>query len=68
LFVGHAGWQPGQLELELDQGVWLVGSPSVDDVFANDYEMWRLMLKSVGEAFARDVLKIKHVPQDVSWN
>jgi putative transcriptional regulator len=68
LFVGHAGWQPGQLELELGQGVWLVGSPSVDDVFANDYEMWRLMLKSVGDAFARDVLKIKHVPQDVSWN
>lgn len=34
LFVGQAGWGPGQLESELAEGAWVVDDASVDDVMA----------------------------------
>lgn len=32
IFAGYAGWVPGQLEDELDQGAWLVADAVADDV------------------------------------
>jgi putative transcriptional regulator len=68
LFVGHAGWTPGQLEQEVAQGIWLVAPATVEDVFGDDDEMWHQALKSIGNAFIRDVVGIKHIPPEPSWN
>jgi putative transcriptional regulator len=53
LIVGHAGWQPGQLESELAEGVWysLPAHPAI--VFGADDMMWSYCLRlAAGRALA----------------
>ena len=45
LFLGYAGWGPGQLEGELELGAWIVAEASDDDAFAAEPgELWRTVL------------------------
>ena len=53
LFVGYAGWSPGQLEAELEEESWLVLEPEPADVFAPDAEnLWSSVLARQGGALA----------------
>jgi putative transcriptional regulator len=46
VFLGYAGWAPGQLEGELAQGAWLVVDFALDDAFAHDpSSLWRTVLR-----------------------
>ena len=46
IFVGYAGWSPGQLEAEIDQDAWFVVTTGPDDPFAADPEhLWRDVLR-----------------------
>ena len=46
VFVGYAGWGPGQLEAELDQEAWFVVATTPNDPFATDPEhLWRDVLR-----------------------
>ena len=49
LFVGYAGWGPGQLESEMAQGVWLTAPASHEAIFdvAAD-SMWDYAVRSLG--------------------
>lgn len=33
IFLGSSGWQPGQLENELNAGVWFLAEPDTEDLF-----------------------------------
>jgi putative transcriptional regulator len=46
VFVGYAGWAPGQLESEIARGDWIVVDALVEDVatIAPD-ELWREVLR-----------------------
>jgi putative transcriptional regulator len=65
IFAGHAGWSPGQLSGELDEGAWFVLPGRSLDVFAGNPELLR-----------RDVLRrapsplnlLSTYPSDVSLN
>ncbi|MBW3574510.1 MAG: YqgE/AlgH family protein [Actinobacteria bacterium] len=49
VFSGYAGWGPGQLESEIDQGAWLVVAGAPDDVLCSDpARLWRLILRRQG--------------------
>ncbi len=49
LFLGYAGWGPGQLEAELAQGAWLLAPVSSSTVFAVEPErMWEHVVRSLG--------------------
>jgi len=49
LFLGYAGWGPGQLEAELAQGAWLLGSATAEAVFdLPSEEMWNRVLWDMG--------------------
>jgi len=46
VFAGYAGWTPGQLEAELDQGAWFVVALEPGDPFVGAPEhLWRDVLR-----------------------
>lgn len=49
LFLGYAGWGPGQLEEEIAAGAWLFAPPSPDVVFGVDPDlMWDHVVRGLG--------------------
>ena len=49
LFLGYAGWGPGQLEGELSAGAWLNAPLSSDTVFGVDPDqMWEHVVRGLG--------------------
>jgi len=65
VFRGYAGWGPGQLEEELEEGSWLVIASDETDLFsANPQGLWRNVLRRTG---GRTAL-LADAPDDLSWN
>jgi putative transcriptional regulator len=49
LFLGYAGWSPGQLEEEIGQGAWIVAPASPRIVFDTAHDaMWEKVLEGLG--------------------
>lgn len=49
LFLGRAGWGPGQLEREIAEGSWLTCEPQLDLLFGTETDdVWRQALQSQG--------------------
>lgn len=52
LFVGYAGWGPGQLEKEVQDGAWLVAAYNEKLIFETDANIaWRESIKHLGRDF-----------------
>jgi putative transcriptional regulator len=65
VFAGYAGWGPGQLDAELEEGSWIVADPLTDEVFHEDPdELWSLALERKGGAYAL----LARMPADPSLN
>ena len=65
VFVGYAGWAPGQLELELSAGGWLVLDLVPDDPFSSDpSQLWQAVLRRQGGRVAM----FASAPEDPSTN
>ncbi len=46
VYAGYAGWSPGQLEEEIDEGAWFVLPAEPGDIFAAEPEhLWRTVLQ-----------------------
>jgi putative transcriptional regulator len=46
VYAGYAGWSPGQLQAEIDEGAWHVVSAEPGDVFAASPDtLWRMVLR-----------------------
>ncbi len=53
LIVGHLGWQPEELQNELDAGVWHVVPATAEAVFSSDRDMWpRLIRRATARSMA----------------
>lgn len=49
LMLGYAGWAPGQLEAEIEEGSWIMVPASKELVFnANNDTKWNLAVSSLG--------------------
>jgi putative transcriptional regulator len=53
VFAGYAGWGPGQLQAEIDEGAWYVlpGEPA-DAFLAEPEQLWPAVLRRQGGDFA----------------
>ncbi|MCY4171145.1 MAG: YqgE/AlgH family protein [Bacteroidetes bacterium] len=62
-FIGHSGWEPGQLEDELKRNYWFVTRASATTVFEHDPEtLWRSLLLQMGGEYAM-VANFPHDPK-----
>lgn len=53
LFAGYAGWSPGQLEAEVEEGAWFVLDPLPADAFDSDPgQLWQRVLRRQGPPIA----------------
>lgn len=53
VFAGYAGWGPGQLDEEVDEGAWYVLPGEVSDAFANRPDrLWADVLRRAGGRLA----------------
>jgi putative transcriptional regulator len=65
VYAGYAGWGPGQLDGELEEGSWIVEPALADDVFTDDPEgLWSEVLRRKGGPFA----VLAAMPPDPSLN
>jgi putative transcriptional regulator len=54
LIVGHLGWDAGQLQTEIEAGIWHPVPATVDTVFQNAAEMWpELIRRATSRSLAR---------------
>lgn len=52
-FIGYSGWDPGQLEMELEQNSWVVKSTVEDDIlFRAPNNLWKETLRNMGSDLA----------------
>ena len=65
VFVGYAGWSPGQIESELDEESWIVVPAEPDDVFSDaPDDLWSAVLRRQGGQLAL----LATMPPDPSLN
>lgn len=68
LFVGHAVWKGGELEQEIESGLWFPLIASSDLVFVDDYDMWREGLRRVGSQMIQMFLYLPNLPSSPLLN
>jgi putative transcriptional regulator len=65
VYAGYAGWSPGQLEGEVDEGAWWVVDALPDDAYRRDpASLWRAVLRRQGPPLAYAVT----LPEDPGLN
>lgn len=65
VFLGHAGWGPGQLEAELEGDSWILEEATPDDIFTSEpHTLWHRILKRKGPPWDR----MARIPFDPSMN
>ncbi|MGE0760475.1 MAG: YqgE/AlgH family protein [Pirellulaceae bacterium] len=68
IFVGYAGWAPGQLESELEAGGWLTTPANRQEVFSEPARLWQTISRRIGREFLQATVKLKGGPEDPSLN
>lgn len=65
VYLGHAGWGPGQLDAEVAAGSWILERALAEDVFSEEPgALWRRLLERKGPPFAA----LAKIPFDPSTN
>lgn len=52
-FVGYSGWEPGQLQREMEEKSWYVARSSTELIFSGSADiLWKKTVKSMGKPFS----------------
>jgi len=68
VFLGHAGWGPGQLENEMEEGAWQILPATAETIFYDGSDLWEKVRREIAGTALKSILNIKHVPDDPSVN
>lgn len=68
IFVGYAGWGPGQLDYEVEQGIWRVVAATPEQIFSEDDDLWEQLSRQAARRQMRIMFNIKHIPADPLLN
>tara|TARA_Y100001960_G_scaffold254514_1_gene272442 strand:- start:38 stop:589 length:552 start_codon:yes stop_codon:yes gene_type:complete len=68
VFSGYAGWGPGQLDQELEQGGWLTAPADPEDIFSAPDEMWKRVSQNIGREVLLADVPARLIPDDPSVN
>jgi putative transcriptional regulator len=63
VYAGYAGWAPGQLDAEIEQGAWIVEAASPEDPFVKG-DLWTTALQRKGGRYT----VLATMPADPSLN
>jgi putative transcriptional regulator len=66
--AGYAGWGPGQLEAEINEGAWVTTQATLEMVFADDSRNWVKLSRTAADEQLAALLGVKHVPPDPTVN
>jgi putative transcriptional regulator len=68
IFTGYAGWGPGQLDYEVEQGVWRVVLATPGQIFSGDADLWQQLSRQASRLQLRSMFHLKHFPADPLLN
>ena len=68
LFRGYVGWGPGQLEREVEYGIWRAIPATAANIFSNADNLWERLLRQTFDSLLQVMCNIKHIPSDLSLN
>ncbi|MGA2616088.1 MAG: YqgE/AlgH family protein [Thermoguttaceae bacterium] len=68
LFTGYAGWGPGQLEHEVEHGIWRATAATAAEIFSSGDNLWERLLRQAYGSLLAVMCNIKHIPSNASLN
>ncbi len=68
LFTGYTGWGPGQLELEVENGIWRATAATAAEIFSSGDNLWERLLRQAFDSLLAVMCNIRHIPSDASLN
>jgi putative transcriptional regulator len=68
VFTGYAGWGPGQLDYEVEQGIWRVVPATPEQIFSDGRNLWEQLFREVSRWQLQTIFNIKHIPADPLLN
>jgi putative transcriptional regulator len=68
VFFGYAGWGPGQLEYEVEQGIWRVVPATPEQLFSDSSNLWQQLSSQASRMQLRGMFNLKHIPADPLLN
>ncbi len=64
VFAGYAGWGPGQLDCEVEQGIWRVLPAAPAQIFSEDSDLWEQLSRQASRLHLWSMFNVKHLPED----
>jgi putative transcriptional regulator len=68
IFMGYAGWGPGQLDYEVERGVWRVVVATPERIFSDASDLWEQLSRQATRMQMRTMFNIKYIPADPLLN
>jgi putative transcriptional regulator len=68
IIAGYAGWGPGQLDYEVEQGVWRVVPATPKLIFSEESNLWERLLRHSSRLQLKSILNIRHIPANPLLN
>jgi putative transcriptional regulator len=68
LFLGYAGWGSGQLDYEVQQGIWRVVPALPEQIFSENRDLWEQLSRQASRLQMRTMFHINYIPADPLLN